>query len=63
MRRTQPLHPSAFLIDHNKEWTAPDCFPDSGNQSGNLRRRGDVATKQDYARRPRSSQKADFVGR
>ena len=52
MRRAEPLHPAALLVDQDRRIRIFDKAPQFANEPSNLRRRIDVALEQDEAPRP-----------
>ncbi|MGL3208210.1 hypothetical protein [Bradyrhizobium sp. BR 1433] len=49
MRRAEPLHPPAFLVDQDRGIGDADCGPEFPNKSRHLGRTLDVALEQNEA--------------
>ncbi len=61
VRRTQPLHPAALLIDHQHRVLGQHAAQ-FGHKAGELRGGFDVAAEQDDARRPCRGQQMRLLG-
>jgi hypothetical protein len=62
MRRTEPLHPTALLIDQHRGPGVADGVAKFFNKPKDLLGRLNVAFKQDAGPRPGFAQKGAFVG-
>jgi hypothetical protein len=61
LRRTQPLHPSTFLVDQDRSIQPAYGPAEIINQGSNLRRRADIAFEQDQAPRRCGAQERPLV--
>ena len=62
MRRTQPRHAAAFLVDQNRRVVAADAAAQRGDEIANLTGRAAVAAEQNEADRIGGGEEIAFRG-